>query len=55
MKILQTLETKRWQIKQNQIANGKFPATVFRFWLLAQEPKNINDFKMSLNILTIYC
>ena len=36
MKISLTIETKRWQIKQNQITNGNFLAAVFRFWLLEQ-------------------
>ena len=41
---IKIVETKRWRIKQNLISNGKFPAPVFRFWFLAQQPKNINNF-----------
>ena len=51
MKISQTIETKRWQIKQNQITNGNFFATAFRFWLLAQQQKNINKSKSLYKVL----
>ena len=51
MKILQTIGTNRWQIKQNQITNGNFLATVFRFWLLAHEPNTIDKSKSLHKVL----
>ena len=51
MKISLTIETKRWQINQNQITNENFLAAVVRFWLLAQPPKNINKSKSHYKVL----